>query len=45
VIEAEASLERKQAVVAFDDSKTGAEALLRATKNAGLPATLESRQR
>ena len=32
------SLERAEAVVTFDDEKTGVEALLRATRSAGYPS-------
>ena len=35
----DASYEKKQAVVTFDDSKTSVEALTRATANAGYPST------
>lgn len=41
VSRAEASLEKKEAVVTFDDAKTKIEALLEATKNAGYPATVK----
>ena len=34
------SLDKRQATVTFDDAKTGVEALLRATKEAGYPSTL-----
>lgn len=33
----QASLERKEAVVVFDDSKTSVDRLVEATKNAGFP--------
>ena len=39
VTSVEASYERKQAVVTFDDSKTSIEALTKATANAGYPST------
>lgn len=35
------SLEKKEAVVTFDDSKTSVEKLSQATANAGFPATLK----
>ncbi len=35
------SLEKKEAVVTFDDAKTKVEALLEATKNAGYPSTVK----
>jgi mercuric ion binding protein len=38
----EVSFERKEAVVTFDDTKTGVGALLDATKNAGYPSSLKS---
>lgn len=41
VSKAEVSLEKKEAVVTFDDAKTKVEALLDATKNAGYPSTLK----
>ena len=37
----EASYEKKQAVVTFDDSKTSVEALMKATANAGYPSTVK----
>lgn len=42
VEKAEVSLERKEAVVTFDDTRTGVGALLDATKNAGYPSSLKS---
>ena len=42
VEKAEVSFERKEAVVTFDDAKTGVDALLEATKNAGYPSSLKS---
>jgi mercuric ion binding protein len=36
----EVSLEKKKAVVTFDDAKTTVEALLEATTNAGYPSTV-----
>lgn len=40
VASVEASYEKKQAVVTFDDSKTSVEALMNATANAGYPSTV-----
>lgn len=40
VEKAEVSYENKKAVVTFDDAKTTAEALTRATENAGYPSTV-----
>ena len=36
----EINLEKKEALVTFDDAKTTVEALLEATKNAGYPSTV-----
>ena len=36
----EVDLEKKEALVTFDDAKTTVEALLEATKNAGYPSTV-----
>ena len=41
VASVEASYEKKQAVVTFDDSKASVEALMKATANAGYPSTLK----
>lgn len=40
VTRTEVSLERREAVVTFDDARTNVEALRRATENAGYPSTL-----
>jgi len=40
VLRAEVDFPRRQAIVHFDDAKTSAEALLRATRDAGYPSTL-----
>ena len=40
VASVDASYEKKQAVVTFDDSKTSVEALMKATANAGYPSTV-----
>ena len=40
VSKTEVSLDRREAKVAFDDTKTSAEALTRATKDAGYPSTV-----
>ena len=37
----EVNLEKKEALVTFDDAKTTVEALLEATKNAGYPSTVQ----
>ncbi|MGU2419699.1 mercury resistance system periplasmic binding protein MerP [Burkholderia cenocepacia] len=37
----EVSLEKKEAVVTFDDAKTNVDALTTATKDAGYPASVE----
>lgn len=39
VFSVDASYEKKQAIVTFDDSKTSVEALTKATANAGYPST------
>ena len=41
VTKADVSLEKAEAVVTYDDTKTGVEALLKATKDAGFPSTLK----
>lgn len=41
VTKADVSLEKAEAVVTFDDTKTNVEALLKATKNAGYPSSLK----
>ncbi len=41
VASVEASYEKKQAVVRFDDSKASVEALMKATADAGYPSTLK----
>ncbi len=41
VAKVDVSLAQKEAVVAFDESKTEVEALLEATKNAGYPSTVK----
>jgi mercuric ion binding protein len=41
VNKADVSLEKGEAVVSFDDTKTSVEALLKATKDAGYPSTLK----
>ena len=40
VTRAEASLEKKQAVVTYDDAQTGVDALIKATTNAGYPSSV-----
>ena len=44
VSKADVSLEKGEAVVSFDDTKTGIEALLKATKGAGYPSTVKGVQ-
>ncbi len=41
VTKADVSLEKAEAVVTFDDTKTHVEALRKATKSAGYPSTLK----
>ncbi|MFN3988128.1 MAG: mercury resistance system periplasmic binding protein MerP [Rhodocyclaceae bacterium] len=41
VQKAEVSYEKREAVVTFDDAKTSAAALTKATENAGYPATVK----
>jgi len=41
VIKADVSLERKEAVVTFDDAKTNVETLLKATAGTGFPSVLK----
>lgn len=41
VTRAEASLERKQAIVTYDDTKTGVDALIKATTRAGYPSSVK----
>ncbi|NMY53056.1 MULTISPECIES: mercury resistance system periplasmic binding protein MerP [Pseudomonas] len=41
VTKAEVSFESREAIVTFDDTKTSAEALTQASKNAGYPASLK----
>ena len=42
---ADVSLEKAEAVVTYDDTKTGTDALLKATKDAGYPSTLQGKQK
>jgi mercuric ion binding protein len=37
----EVSYEKKEAVVIFDDARTGPDALMQATRNAGYPSTVK----
>lgn len=39
----EVSYERKEALVTFDDAKTDVEALIKATTNAGYPASVKAK--
>lgn len=41
VQKAEVSYEKREAVVTFDDTKTSAEALTKATENAGYPSSVK----
>lgn len=41
VTKADVSLEKAEAVVSFDDTKTTVEALIKATTNAGYPSTVK----
>ena len=41
VSKADVSLEKREAVVTYDDAKTSVEALLKATRDAGYPSTLK----
>lgn len=41
VQKAEVSYEKREAIVTFDDAKTNADALTKATENAGYPATVK----
>lgn len=41
VQKAEVSFEKREAIVTFDDAKTSAEALTKATANAGYPSTIK----
>ena len=45
VSKADVSLEQAEAVVTYDDAKTGTEALLKATKDAGFPSTLKQERK
>ena len=45
VTKADVSLEKAEAVVTFDDTKTNVEALLKATKDAGYPSTLKKERK
>jgi len=45
VTKADVSLENAEAVVTFDDAKTSADALLKATRGAGYPSTLKGERK
>lgn len=45
VSKADVSLEKAEAVVSFEDTKTNVEALLKATKDAGYPSTLKKERK
>lgn len=43
VLNAEVSLERKEAIVTFDDAKTSEQELVKATGSAGFPSSIKSK--
>jgi mercuric ion binding protein len=45
VIKADVNLERAEAMVTFDDTKTGVEAMLKATRDAGYPSKLKKERK
>jgi mercuric ion binding protein len=45
VTKAEVSLQKREAIVTYDDAKTNVEALLKATKDAGYPSTLKKERK
>lgn len=45
VTKADVSLEKAEAVVTFDDTKSSIEALLKATRGAGYPSTLRQEKK
>jgi periplasmic mercuric ion binding protein len=45
VTKADVSLEKREAVVTYDDAKTNVDALLKATKDAGYPSTLNKERK
>jgi mercuric ion binding protein len=45
VTKAEVSLQKRKAIVTYDDAKTNVEALLKATKDAGYPSTLKKERK
>jgi len=45
VTRANVSLDKAEAVVTFDDTKTGIEALLKATRGAGYPSKLKQERK
>ena len=45
VTKADVSLEKAEAVVTFDDTKTSTEALLKATGGAGYPSTFKQERK
>ena len=45
VSKADVSLEKAEAVVTYDDAKTGTDALLKATRDAGYPSTLKKERK
>ena len=45
VSKADVSLEKAEALITFDDTKTSVEALLKATKAAGYPSTVKGERK
>lgn len=45
VTKADVSLEKREAVVTYDDTKTNLDALLKATRDAGFPSTLKEERK
>ncbi len=45
VTKAEVSLQKREAMVTYDDAKTNVEALVKATKDAGYPSTLKKERK
>ena len=45
VTKADVSVEKAEAVITYDDAKTGIETLLKATKDAGYPSALKKERK
>ena len=45
VTKADVSLQKREAMVTYDDAKTNVEALLKATKDVGFPSTLKKERK